>query len=162
MDFTRRTALAGIASALALPAVTHARHVLLTIDGDIGVAAERVELDFAQIEALGTTTFRTASPWTAAQDFTGVPLARVVALADPRGNAVRAEALNRYTARIPLAELEPEAPIIATRIDGQPFGVRENGPLWIVYPYDAAPRYRTDIAMSRSVWQLSRLTVIHV
>jgi hypothetical protein len=35
--------------------------------------------------------------------------------------------------------------------------LREKGPLWVIYPYDSDPAYRTEETYSRSIWQLNRL-----
>ena len=59
-----------------------------------------------------------------------------------------------------LAELEDDVPIIAYEMNGKPMSRREKGPLWIVYPYDSAAKYRTELAHARSVWQLDRLDVL--
>ncbi|RYH00603.1 oxidoreductase, partial [Salipiger sp. IMCC34102] len=37
--------------------------------------------------------------------------------------------------------------------------VRDKGPLWIVYPYDDTPEYRSEVIYSRSIWQLDRIEV---
>jgi hypothetical protein len=37
--------------------------------------------------------------------------------------------------------------------------VRDKGPLWIVYPYDAKPEYRQELIYSRSIWQLDHIEV---
>ena len=37
--------------------------------------------------------------------------------------------------------------------------LRAQGPLWIVYPYDAAEAYRTKVIYARSIWQLDRLHI---
>ncbi len=36
---------------------------------------------------------------------------------------------------------------------------RDKGPLWIVFPFDADPAYRTPVAFGQSVWQLVKLSV---
>ena len=49
-------------------------------------------------------------------------------------------------------------PIIATRFDGNPFSVRENGPLWLIFPYDRDEEFRRDRIYAVSVWQLVQIT----
>ena len=51
-------------------------------------------------------------------------------------------------------------PIIAYRRNGLAMSLREHGPLWIVYPYDAAAEYRSAQAYSHSIWQLDRIAVL--
>jgi hypothetical protein len=43
--------------------------------------------------------------------------------------------------------------------NGASMTVRDKGPLWIIYPYDARRDYRTEIHYSRSVWQLEQIDV---
>ena len=47
--------------------------------------------------------------------------------------------------------------IIAVRQNGRPMSIRDKGPLWIVFPYDADPKLVTDDYLNRSVWQLRTL-----
>jgi hypothetical protein len=37
--------------------------------------------------------------------------------------------------------------------------VRDKGPLWLVYPYDSAAKYQSEVVFSRSIWQLNRLEI---
>ena len=70
-----------------------------------------------------------------------------------------ARAINDYVVEFDRDELTEEAPIVARMIDGEAFGIRENGPLWVVYPYDSGPEYQTELVYARSIWQLVELTV---
>jgi len=116
----------------------------------------------AALDAMGPVTFTTSSIWTDGQhSFTGVPLARLaqVFALDPNSEIIL-RALNDYEVQMPLAEATPEAPILAYEMDGKPMSVRDKGPIWVVYPYDADPKaYQTVTAFARSVWQLDRIEV---
>ena len=68
-------------------------------------------------------------------------------------------ALNDYVVTVPVAELEEDYPIVATRMDGKTMSVRDKGPYWVVFPYDLDSKYRTETVFSRSIWQLNRLRV---
>lgn len=114
----------------------------------------------AELEALPQTTFATRTVWTdGVQTFSGPSLKSVLAATGGSGTTVSARALNDYVIRIPLESLADDAPIIATRLDGEHFPRREKGPLWIVYPYDSTPHYRTEVVYGRSIWQLKSLTL---
>jgi len=39
-------------------------------------------------------------------------------------------------------------------------GLREKGPLWVIYPYDSDAKFRTEVIYSRSIWQLDRLAIV--
>jgi hypothetical protein len=69
-------------------------------------------------------------------------------------------AINNYKVRIPAEAIETDAPIIANRIDGEKFGVREKGPLWLVFPYDESERYRSETIFAYSIWQLTSIHVL--
>jgi hypothetical protein len=43
--------------------------------------------------------------------------------------------------------------------NGAEMSMRDKGPLWIVYPYDAKPDYQSELIYSRSIWQLDRIEV---
>lgn len=116
--------------------------------------------DRADLEAMPQISFSTSTIWTEGQtEFTGVSLRALLAEAGITSGNFRAIALNDYAVEMPFDELLDDAPIIAHRLNGEPFSRRGKGPLWIVYPYDSSPSFQTEIAYGRSVWQLDRLTV---
>lgn len=113
------------------------------------------------LDALRQVTFTTATIWTDGEIlFSGVPLSSLMEAVGAKGTTLRLTALNDYGIDMPVADLEEDAPIVATRIDGRTIPVREKGPFWVVYPFDSSPEYRTEVIYSRSVWQLSRLAVL--
>ncbi|MBB4862394.1 hypothetical protein HNP46_001232 [Pseudomonas nitritireducens] len=79
----------------------------------------------------------------------------------PRHDAqyLRIEALNDYSALIPMSDLERFQPILAYRRDDQLIGIAERGPLFIIYPMVDHPELRTQVYFNRTVWQVSRITV---
>lgn len=151
---------AGATDALPAPA----GEVLLTVGGDIartngdGVA----RFDDAMLATLPQVSFTTSTIWTKDRQitFTGPSLAAILdAAGADAGTVVRARAINDYVVEFAAGEFGAEMPIVARLIDGAPFGVRDNGPLWVVYPYDAGPEYRSELVYARSIWQLVELTV---
>jgi len=152
--------LVGAARADNLPAPQGA--VVLTVSGSIGRsnADGRAEFDLAMLRELGVIRFATNTIWTdGVSTFEGVPLRAVLRAVEAAGPLVTATALNDYSVTIPMAEVEAEAPIIAFLRDGRPMSVRDKGPLWVIYPYDDNPAYRTEMIYARSIWQLDRLRV---
>lgn len=138
--------------------------ILLTVTGlDPALYDQgRAEFDQSALEALGTASFTTGSVWTTGTHrFEGVPLLRLARSLGLAADAiVRLHALNDYEVEIPLAELQDGAPILAHLFDGKPMSVRDKGPIWLVYPYDADPAaYQTVTTFTRSVWQLDRIEV---
>lgn len=118
------------------------------------------------LRALPQEVFTTGTIWTeGVTEFTGVPLralldhAGVGAAGGEAPQAISVIAANDYAIDIPLSEIGDRYPVVAYLRDGQEFSLRDNGPLWIVYPFDAAPSFRTDEIYARSVWQLARIRV---
>lgn len=103
----------------------------------------------------------TSTIWTeGVHEFTGVPLYALLQHLDVTGSTIQAVALNDYAVSIPLSDARTGGAIVAFAIDGQPIPRREKGPLWIIYPFDQSPEYRTETVYSRSIWQLNRLNII--
>lgn len=137
--------------------------VLLTVTG-LDPATHpggKAEFDLPMLKALGAEKITTTSIWTdGAHEFTGVPLQTLEQYLGIDAATLSLHALNDYVVQMPAAEVEPDAPILAYMMDGVTMPVRDKGPIWIIYPYDAAARYRTDTFFSRSVWQLDRIDVL--
>ncbi|WP_353473239.1 oxidoreductase [Salipiger sp. H15] len=136
--------------------------VLLTVSGNVPVKnqPEGAAFDLHMLEALGTTTFTTTTIWTEGpQRFTGVSLHDLVTALEVTGGTLTAVAINEYSADIPVEDAAEGGPIIAWARNGSLMSVRDKGPLWIVYPYDEHPEYRSEIIFARSIWQLNRIVV---
>jgi hypothetical protein len=137
--------------------------VLLRVSGSIAVANDGADaaFDLSMLESLPQRRFATGTIWTEGRSaYVGVPLGTLLERLGAHGGAVRAVALNDYVATIPIAELQGDAPVVVYLRDGATIPVRERGPLWILYPFDDEPVWRTEVAYSRSVWQLVRLDVV--
>lgn len=134
--------------------------VILTISGEITVtnADGRAEFDREMLEALPQTAVRTLTPWTDDQVvFEGVLMRDLLAFVGSRGETVKATALNDYAVSIPVSDFEEETVILAIKRNGDYMPVRENGPLWIIYPLCDD---LTDLdTHSKMVWQLRWIEV---
>lgn len=136
--------------------------VLLTLTGQVegqtGVTS--LAFDQAMLQALPQVTFTTSTIWTdGPQEFTGVPLAALLRAAHMQGKVLEATAANDYAVEIPVENWPDNAPIIAYARNGKPMTIRDKGPLWIIYPYDSDPAYRSEVIYARSIWQLDRIEV---
>jgi len=117
-------------------------------------------LDSGRLAAIDTTRLTTTTPWTEGpHEFTGVRLAALIDFLGLSDGVLVAYALNDYSVEIPVSEAAPDGPIIAYAIDGQPMTVRSRGPLWVIYPFDQNPDYRSEVTYTRSIWQMNRLEV---
>lgn len=90
----------------------------------------------------------------------GVPLSLLFDEAQlSRAKRLRVEALNDFSALIPLNDLTTYEPILAYRRDDRYIGISERGPLFIIYPQVRHPELCTQLYFNRSVWQVSRITL---
>lgn len=159
MTFERRAVLALFC--MILPAVAGVaradEQVILTVIR----ADDVVEYTIEDLRSLEEQTFRTETIWSSGlQEFKGVPLK---ALLDDLGVSqgwLKARAINDYAVDVPVSDAVENGPIIAYERNGTPMSVRDKGPLWLVYPFDSNPDYRTEVIYSRSIWQLDRLEVL--
>jgi hypothetical protein len=150
--------LAGGRDAAALPPPEG--RVLLDVTGRIARpnAGEAARLDFALLDSLPQASFETRTPWfDGPRRFSGVAGAALLEALGAGGAEVVAVALNDYRVTIPVEDFRATGLILATRLDGQPIPVREKGPIWIIYPFDAEARLRNQVFYTRSIWQLRRL-----
>lgn len=122
---------------------------------------EPIELSIEALDLLEQVEFKTTTIWTDGEvTFSGVPLKVLLNHFEANGETVEMTALNDYAVTMPFADLEDNAPIVATRMNGELMSVRDKGPYWVVYPYDRDAKYQNETVYSRSIWQLNRLKVM--
>ncbi|KPA22589.1 Oxidoreductase molybdopterin binding domain protein [Shimia sp. SK013] len=147
-----------VASLVFSPGVVLAEGHSVSVQGPDG-SSRKFSLE--TLDNLPQTSFETSTIWTdGVVAFSGVSLSAILDEAGFSGAIVRMSALNDYSVDFPMAEIGKDYPIVATRMNGTEMPVRDKGPYWMVFPYDADPSYRTKTAYARSVWQLSKLLVI--
>ncbi len=137
--------------------------VVLTVTGPIGVTnvGDTLQLDRDAFEKMDQSQFVTTTVWTEGlHEFQGVSLLSLTELLDVSEGTLLAKAVNDYTVEIPVSDAVEDGPIIAYKMDGELMSIRDKGPLWVVYPYDSNPDYRTAVIHSRSIWQLDRIEVV--
>jgi hypothetical protein len=112
------------------------------------------------LQALPKTSFTTTTMWTEGeQSFEGVELRSFLEALNVTEGRLIAAAINDYRIEMPISDVRAGGPIIAYMNNGQEMSVRDKGPLWIVYPYDSAPEYQSEVVFSRSIWQLNRIEI---
>ncbi len=149
------------ASAESLPAPEG--NVILTVTGKIGVtntAEATAAFDLAMLDALPQTRFETETIWTeGVAEYSGVELSALLDAVEADGAQLLMTALNDYAIEVPADDAVSGGPILATRVDGRPLSVRDKGPIWVIYPFDDNPAYKTEVVYSRSIWQLKSIKV---
>ena len=137
--------------------------VILTVSGQIDVTnvGDTLQFDRETIALMDESQFTTTTPWTdGTHEFLGVSLLSLTELLGASDGAIIATAINDYSVEIPVSDAVEGGPIIAYKLNGEFMSVREKGPLWLVYPFDSDPEYRTAVIHSRSIWQLDRIEVV--
>lgn len=137
----------------------NADDVLVTIE--VLETGEHHHFSDADLLALPQVEFETTTTWTSGVNaFSGPSLKTLLDAVDEKPAKIRIYAINDYSVEFPVADIEDDAPILANRIDGEPFSIREKGPLWIVFPYDKSNKYQAERIYALSVWQVSRIVVL--
>ncbi len=148
--------------AFELPAAAPKGQVLLTVNGNIGVknTADAALFDADLLDALPQKSFVTSTPWfKEPTKFTGPLLRDVLQALKASGTSIKATALNDYKISIPMQDALKYDVILARQVDGKTIGVREKGPLFVMYPFDSAAELKNLTYYSRSIWQLKALSV---
>lgn len=136
---------------------------ILTVSGlDPGLfPGGTVALTLASLQTMDRIEITTSTIWTKDRHtYAGVLLKDLTDSLAIEGGHLRLHALNEYQVDIPVDEASSDAPILAYSVDGALMSVRDKGPLWLIYPFDAAAVYRTDTIYARSIWQLYRIEVL--
>ncbi len=143
-----------------LPAPT--QPVILTVTGKITKRnrGEAAVFDAAMIDKLPAHEFRTWTPWFKEPvTFRGPLLQTLLDAVGAQGQTLNFVALNDYAVNVPLSDAREFGPLLARRINGKVLGVRDKGPLFLIYPFDTKPETRTDQYYGRSIWQITRVSV---
>ena len=136
--------------------------VILNVSGKITVfnAGNSAEFDLAMLERMKKTGFSTTTPWfDGVTTFEGVLLRDLMEILGANGSIVVAIAANDYRANIPVSDFEDFDVILAYKKNGKYMTLRDNGPLFIVYPFDESPELNRQKYFGRSVWQLGQILV---
>ena len=137
--------------------VTTKTDIILTVSSGMDV----LTLDRSDLSKLTVTSFDTSTIWTdGIHTFTGLSVKTLIDLIGVTNGMLRATAINNYAIEIPVSDAVTEGPIIAYLMDDKEMSVRDKGPLWVVYPYDSNPDYRSEVVYSRSIWQLDRIEFV--
>ncbi len=136
--------------------------ILLTISGSIkftngpGVAT----FDLPMLDRLTQRKSVVETPWTTGKvAFEGPLASSILDAVGASGSKVLVTALNDYTSEVPIEDFRKWPVILATRLNGKAIPVREKGPLFIIYPFDAYPNLYNELYFTRSVWQIKTLEI---
>lgn len=134
--------------AQALPAVT------------VSDASKSTTFDRDALEAMGLVSIKTSTPWNeGVVDFEGVPLQILLETAGVAGETATVTALNDYSVDLPSADFETFGTILAVKRDGEYMPVDNQGPFFVIYPFDSDPALQAQPYYGRAVWQVKEITV---
>jgi hypothetical protein len=136
--------------------------VVLTILGNITVKNDGAgaSLDMAALEKLPQHDLTVQTPWYPQPvTFTGPLLRDVMSAVGASGTALKASAIDDYDVVIPFTDIQKYDVILGRKLNGKPLSVRENGPLFVMYPLDSDPALRSKLIFDRCIWQLKSIVV---
>ncbi len=137
--------------------------ILLEISGNISIfntTEKKAVFDRSLLQQFQRVTIKTHTPWTdGVTTFEGVLVRDILQAVGARGQNIEATAINDYSVPIPVSDVMQHDVILADTRNGTAMSVRDKGPLWIIYPWDAKPELRTEIYHSRSISQLHKITI---
>lgn len=144
---------------LSLPSVSNAEEVVITIAGETDRTINSpIQLTLSELETIDASTVETRTPWHKGKiRFSGVSGAALLKYLGTTATEVDAVALNDYKVTLPVSDLLDTGLIFATRKNGELMSIREKGPIFIIYPFDANPSLDNEVIYGRSIWQLKAL-----
>ena len=111
----------------------------------------------------GTVTVRVGkvcAPWNEGiVDFEGVPFSVILDKAGAEGTMATVIALNDYSVDIPVSDFADFNVILAVKRDGDYMPVDDQGPYFVMYPFDANPVLQKQPYYGRAVWQVKAVSV---
>ena len=146
---------------LSVPVNGNAADPILTIGGLTDKTTNApLHLTLEEFEAIGMTTVITKTPWhKEVTTFAGVSGTALMKFLGARGTEIDAVALNDYKVAIPVSDFLNSGLILATRKNGTPMSIREKGPIFVIYPFDANPNLDNEVIYGRSIWQVKELRI---
>ena len=154
-----------VTPALMLPVVGFADssakgRVLLTVSGLVGASEGQIEFDRNRLRALDWVEVETYTEWTEGKThFAGPTLSSLLASVRAGGQQILAVALDDYTVLIPVEDAQEHDVFLAMEQDGKVMGVRQKGPIWVIYPDRENDAQFRKTHNPKMIWQLSHLTV---
>jgi len=152
------TTIASLCTVIFSATAALAEDVILTVNN--ATDGRSVSFTYEEMLALPQTEFRTSTIWTSDVDsYAGPSLAAVLDAAEMPHDDLRIYAINDYNVEFPAGNIAADAPILAIHVNGEPFSIRDKGPIWLLFPFDDNDSYRTEDNFALSVWQLNQIDV---
>ncbi|CAN7278612.1 molybdopterin-dependent oxidoreductase [Rhizobium sp. LjRoot30] len=119
-----------------------------------------ITFDRNQLEAMGLVSVKTSTPWNeGVVDFQGVPLTLLLEKANAKGETAIVTALNDYSVDIPISDFSTFGTILAVKRNGEYMPIDDQGPFFVIYPFDSNPVLQKQPYHGRAVWQVKAISV---
>lgn len=143
---------------------------LLALSCSLSIAADKViftikngttvkEYKDSDLKKFKWTSFKTSSPWfNQSKTFNGPLLKDILNDAGIKAtDNLTVTALDKYQVNIPASDAWKESVILTREVDGQKLKVKDKGPTWIMYNFDAKAALKSDTYYSRCPWQIATI-----
>lgn len=140
-----------------------ADETILTLRGRFPKAGPdgSVSSSLSDLDALGRTSFSTATPWhDGVNEFSGVSVKNYLGAFGAAPKTIRLVALNDYSVETDVAELIEADALLATRRNGQAMPISDKGPVFLLFPFDDRQELKHQSYYSRAVWQLTEIDIV--
>lgn len=140
--------------------------VLLTLTGNITNTnvGDSAQLDRKMLSELPQHTLTTTMAWVSKNerphDYIGFSATDLLTLVGGTGGVLRIKALNQYVIDVPVSDFVKYGAIFAIKKDGKDIGIRNLGPIMVLYPFDDNEHLRNEIYYWRAIWQVSSIKVL--
>lgn len=135
---------------------------VLTITGsDASGSVKVVTFDIEELKVLDQTSFVTIHDFVDEPTLFSGPLLRdlLANFTVSEEATLQLTALNQYQIEIPISDVTNFDVIVALEMNNAPMSIRQNGPLWVIYPLSDHPELQTAVYNSRMIWQLIDIQV---
>lgn len=132
----------------------------LKVEGPDNGSVKTTIYDRNELEAMGLVRVATSTPWNeGVVQFDGVPLEQLLEEAGVSGTSATVTALNDYSVEIPVSDFSRFGVILAVKRNGEYMPIDDQGPFFIIYPFDSDPELQGQPYHSRAVWQVKEISV---
>ncbi|HUH76509.1 MAG TPA: molybdopterin-dependent oxidoreductase [Devosia sp.] len=148
------------ATQIFIPQAFAADNPTLVVKGTAAGVSVSKSFDRAAMEEIGLVAIDTTTPWNeGVVHFEGVPIAQLLELSGVSGTTVTVTALNDYSVDIPTEDFEKFTVILAMKRNGEYMPVDDQGPFFVIYPFDSDPVLQGQPYHGRAVWQVKEIAV---
>lgn len=137
--------------------------IILEITGNIGntnTDKKSAVFDRKLLAQFKPVVISTTTPWTdGVVRFEGILIRDLMHSVKAQGTILNATAINEYSIDIPFEDFQKYRVILAYKKNDKIMSLRDQGPFWVIYPWDDNPELKNELYHSRSIWQLKTINV---